>query len=110
MAGLSNWNNKGETVTDHEIRVRTWVKASAEDQRAGLLGYLSVTHGTLILDSIVLRRTADGRHTLSFPARTDRAGRRHSYIRPVDDAARIAIEREILGQLGQTNAGVEVPQ
>jgi hypothetical protein len=38
---------------------------------------------------------------LSFPARTDRAGKRHSYIRPVDDAARQAIEREILGQLGQ---------
>ena len=97
-------------MSDHVIRVRTWVAASEQDVRTGLLGYLSVTYGTLVLDSIVLRRTANGRYTLSFPARTDREGRRHSYIRPVSDNARVAIEREILGQLGQINAGEEVPK
>jgi hypothetical protein len=88
-------------MADPDIRVRTWVRATDAEVRTGLLGYLSVQLGPLLLDGITLRQTADGRLTLSFPARTDRAGRKHSYVRPVDDAARKAIEREILGQLGQ---------
>lgn len=84
-----------------EARVRSWVRGSDDDVRSGLLGYLSVSYGTLVLDGLVLRRTADGRFAISFPARTDRAGRRHAYIRPTDDAARREIESQILAQLGQ---------
>jgi len=84
-----------------EVRVETWCRATDDEVRTGMLGYLSVSYGALLLDGIVLRRTADGRFALSFPARTDRAGRRHAYVRPIDDAARRAIEREILAQLGQ---------
>ena len=60
-----------------EIRVRTWIKGGDADAATGLLGYLSVTYGSMVLDGIVLRRTVDGRFALSFPARTDRSGRRH---------------------------------
>ena len=81
------------------IRIRSWVRGSDEDLRAGLLGYVSVFVGNLVIDSITVRRTADGRIVLSFPERTDRFGRRHAIVRPEDDAARQAIEREILGQL-----------
>lgn len=88
-------------MVDLQFRVRTWVRASDAEVRSGLLGWISVELRNVVLDGITLRRTADGRFALSFPARTDRGGRRHSYIRPVDDAARKAIEREILGQLGQ---------
>lgn len=88
-------------MAEPEVRVRTWVKASDSDIRSGLLGFLTVSYGRLVLDSICLRKTATGRLCLSFPAREDRAGRRHSYVRPEDDDARKAIEREILGQLGQ---------
>jgi len=84
-----------------DVRVRSWVRASDGDVRTGLLGYLSVIYHDLVLDGITLRQTADRRFALSFPAKTGRGGRKHAYIRPVDDAARIAIEREILGQLGQ---------
>lgn len=84
-----------------QIRVRTWVQGTDDNRRDGLLGYLSVFYGDLILDGIVLRRTAEGRYALSFPARTDRAGRKHSYIRPVDDQVRQDIERELLWQLGE---------
>ena len=84
-----------------EIRIRTWVRATDAEIRSGLLGYLSVEYGDLILDGIVVRRTADGRFALSFPARTDGAGRRHSYIRPIDDQARRGIEAMILEELGQ---------
>ena len=91
-----------------EIVVRSWVKASEEEIRTGLLGFISVFLGDLVIDGIVLRRTASGRLALSFPARTSRSGHRHPYVRPVDDNARRAIERTILGQLGQhEDVGVE---
>lgn len=88
-------------MADPDVRVRTWVRGSADDTRSGLLGYLSVSYGALLLDGITVRRSASGRLALSFPAKTDRAGRRHSYVQPVDNEARRAIEREILTQLAQ---------
>ena len=88
-------------MADQTIRVRTWVKASESDIRTGLLGFLSVHYGDLVLDGIVLRRTADGRFALSFPARTDKSGRRHSYIKPASDEVRQDIERELLRQLAE---------
>lgn len=88
-------------MADHEVRLRTWVKASEAEIRTGLLGYLSVVYGDLLLDGLVLRRTADDRYAISFPARTDRNGKRHSFIRPIDNEAREAIERELLWQLGE---------
>ena len=84
-----------------KIRVRTWVRATDAEIRTGLMGYLSVEYGDLVLDGVTLRRTADGRFALSFPARTDRAGRRHPYVRPVDHEARRQIEAVILSELGQ---------
>lgn len=93
-------------MADQNIRIRSWVKGTDDDRRAGLLGYVSVHYGDLVLDGIVLRRTSEGRYALSFPARTDRVGRRHSYIRPVDDEVRHDIEREILWQLGEHEAFV----
>lgn len=84
-----------------EVRVRTWVRGSDDDVRGGLLGFLSLTYGSFVFDSVCLRRSATGKLILSFPARSDRAGRKHAYVRPLDDAARQAVEREILRQLGQ---------
>ena len=88
-------------MAEIEVRVRTWVKGSDEDQRSGLLGFLSVQYGTLVLDGLTLRRTASGKLAISFPARTDRSGRKHPLIRPADDAARTEIEDELLWQLGE---------
>lgn len=82
-------------MTNPKIHIRSWVKGSDDDIRRGLLGFLSLEYGQLILDGVVLRRTARGKLTLSYPARTDRAGRRHAYIRPIDDEARIQIEKAI---------------
>ena len=50
------------------IRICSWVRGTDEDVRAGLLGYVSVLVGNLVIDSITVRRTADGRIVLSFPA------------------------------------------
>lgn len=88
-------------MADHQVRVRTWVRGSDGDQRSGLLGWISVFVGDLIVDNITLRRMATGRLGLSFPQRRDKAGREHAIVRPLDNDARLRIEREILGQLGQ---------
>jgi DNA-binding cell septation regulator SpoVG len=82
------------------IRLRSWVPASAEDVVSGLLGFVSVEFGHLVIDGIVVRRTADGRFVLSFPMRKDRAGRKHAIVRPIDDDARQAMERQIIKALG----------
>ena len=78
-----------------------FVPANDRDVRTGLIGYVTcVISGTLQLDGVTLRVTADRRPALSFPSRTDARGRKHSYIRPVDDQARVAIETVIFDALG----------
>ncbi len=86
-------------MADIPIRIRTWVKGTADDERQGLLGFISVTYGPWVFDGLTLRRTADGRLAVSFPARSDRSGRKHALIRPIDNEAREAVERELLRQL-----------
>ncbi len=85
-------------MTAPDIRIRTLVRGTADDERAGLLGYLSLLYGDVIIDGVTVRRTADGRIALSFPERRDRQGRRHAVVRPIDDAARRAIEAAVFGQ------------
>jgi DNA-binding cell septation regulator SpoVG len=82
---------------DNDIRLRTWVRGSDSDVRSGLLGYVSVFYGDFILDGVTVRRTAEGRMTLSFPQRRDGRGRSHPLFRPIDDAARLRIEKAIFG-------------
>jgi DNA-binding cell septation regulator SpoVG len=84
-------------MAEIDIRIRTWVRGTADDERAGLLGYLSVTYGSLVIDGITVRRTAEGRFALSFPERRDGKGRRHPVVRPIDDDARKAIEAAVFG-------------
>ncbi len=86
-----------------EMRISNVQLKSAQisDAESGLLGWVSCSiNGSLRLDGIAVRRTADGRLALSFPARRDDAGRRHFYIRPVDDLARRAIEHTVFAALG----------
>ena len=82
-----------------EVRVISYVRGTTEDERRGLLGFLRVAYGELILDSVVLRRTSEGRYALAFPSRDDRAGRRHAIVRPAHDDARREIERQVLADL-----------
>ena len=82
-----------------DIRIRTWARGSKSEIRTGLLGYLSVFYGDLVIDGVTLRRKSDGRFALSWPRRTTRSGQHHAYVRPVDDRIRRQIESEILGQL-----------
>lgn len=75
--------------------------AADADRAAGLLGWISATlDGGLRLDGLALRRTLSGRLVLSYPSRTDAAGRRHFYLRPIHDAARRDLEAQVLRAIG----------
>ena len=53
-------------MSDRDIRVRTWVRGSADDERVGLLGYLSILYGNLILDNGVLNLRTYAGYELSI--------------------------------------------
>ena len=84
-------------VTISNIR---FVAAGPDDVATGLLGYVSaVLNGALRLDGLALRRTAEGRLTLSFPFRRDHAGNQCFYLRPLNDIARQEIEHQVFQAL-----------
>lgn len=77
--------------------------AGPDAVESGLLGWVGVElNDTLQLDGLTLRRTLDGRLTLSYPARRDTLGKRHSYVRPLNDTTRRHIERQVFQALGLT--------
>ena len=74
--------------------------ASAADRQSGLLAWISfVLNGAIIVDGVTLRRTSEGRLTLSFPERRDRSGKAHAIVQPLYAAARSDIERQVLAAL-----------
>ena len=90
-------------MSDHTILPITdvcFTPTTPETRESGLMGFLAFRYHALRLDGIALRRTADGRPALSFPERTDRTGRRHAIVRPVDDEARQRFEHEVFVALG----------
>lgn len=68
-----------------------------ERPRKGLIGFVRFRiAGVFVADSIALRRTRDGRLTLSFPTRRPTRGRPRSILHPLDQSARDEIERVVL--------------
>ena len=83
----------------------TFTPGSVSDSRSGLLGYIAFRLGdSLQVDGVAVRRTQSGRLTLSFPARRDRQGHDHAYVRPLDDTARKAIETQVFDALDLRNS------
>jgi DNA-binding cell septation regulator SpoVG len=78
-----------------------FIPATDAEAERGLLAFVKIDFGPLILDGVTLRRTLDGRLTLGWPERTDRAGRRHPLVRPIDDEARRDLERAVLAELAR---------
>ncbi len=75
--------------------------ARPRERDTGLLGYIEfVPNGTVALEGVTLRRTAAGRRYLCYPARTDRAGGRHPYVRPLGERVRRDLECQVLRALG----------
>ena len=73
--------------------------ATPSQVQQGLVGYVTL----IVLDALrtecTLRRTTDGRLTISFPIRRDSMGRAHSKIAPASAAAHAAIEAAVLRAL-----------
>ncbi len=80
-------------------RVRLALASKADAER-GLFGFIAFRLGMVEVDGVTLRRTRAGELTLSYPARRDRNGQDHPYVRPLDDATRRAIESRVFDELG----------
>ena len=88
-------------ASQERIRVISSSPASISQRARGLLGWLVIeVDGLFRVDGTTLRRTRDGRLTLSFPVRHDSTGRQHSIVRPTDAAARREIESQVFAALG----------
>lgn len=91
-----------------KLRVLSFKRASEAEVASGLGGWLRVTlDEILIVDGITVRVTEGGKLTLSFPARTDRNGLKHPYIRPMDDEVRRSIEAAVFKQLPELVKAVQ---
>ena len=83
------------------LLIRSFSSASTEERENGLFGWLCLEiDRSRVLDGITLRLTQAGNLTLSFPERCDSNGRRHPYIRPLNDQARRDIERKFFEAIG----------
>lgn len=86
-------------MTRVAVRDVRFAAANAVLRNKGLLGWVICTYGDLQLDCLQVRRTADGRYAIGFPSRTDANGVLHPIVRPLDQAARDAIEGQVLTEL-----------
>ena len=76
-----------------------------KDRSEGLCEWIYATlNGSIRLEAMTLRRTAEGNYAISFPSRFDHAGRKRFFYRPLNDRARIALERQIFAALKLTQS------
>ena len=67
---------------------------------SALVGWAScVINGSLRVNSIEIRRGANGRLFLACPTQESRSGVAHPYFCPINREARAALEKAILGKL-----------
>ena len=100
---IRSWDGRNGCEVNHEIRVEdvTFRGAGRADVEKGLLGWTSFTvNAALRLDGIAVRRTLHGTYALSFPGRQVRGGRRHFWVRPLTDGARLEIEHQVISAIG----------
>lgn len=85
----------------HDVR---FTPGSDRDVESGLLAFIRLQYGSLVLDGLTLRRTREGGLSVSWPERRDRNGGRHPIARPRTDAARRELEDAILRALYEHEA------
>ena len=87
---------------NHVVTAVQFTPAGDAERQTGLLGWVTCVLGDLLrLDGIAVRRTRVGRLALSFP----RGRGKHPPVRPSDDEARRAIERQIFDAIGLDGGG-----
>ena len=72
-----------------------YTPANQEAKERGLLGFVQCVVAGLLRVDCALRRTRDGRLTISFPVKRDQAGRSHPLVAPANAEARLAIESAV---------------
>jgi hypothetical protein len=86
-------------VTPHVTEVR-FQPADDQLRATGLLGWVTcLLDGRIRIGGVAVRRTRGDRLVLSYPFRDDGWGRRWHYLRPIDDATRVSIERQVMAQV-----------
>jgi len=100
----------GPVAARPSVSLLSFVSAPAALQESGLLGWLGLSVGDLvILDGIALRRSRAGELILSFPVRTDGRGRRSATVRPMDAGAAAYIVGQVLSAFeGVGEAGLSM--
>ena len=94
---------EGRNMETIKVTRARLASATPQLRESGLLGFVECDLNDCIrIEGIALRRTLDGRRTLSFPMRKDGAGREVSFVRPLDDATRRSLEEQIYSMLGIT--------
>jgi len=74
-----------------------YAEAPEADQARGLIGRVRfVVNDALVVGGVALRRTRDGRFTLSWPSRRDARGEKRYFVHPISDAVRLDLERQVL--------------
>ena len=85
------------SITLTEFR---FAAANRMEMKTGLLGWIAFTiNDTLRVDGVTLRKTAEGRLALSFPAKTASDGRKRSILWPVSNTARQDLESQVFEAL-----------
>lgn len=80
-----------------EIQIR-W--ASTLERETGLIGFVGLTiEGRIRVDGLTIRRARSGGTYIAYPHRKDRLGRERPWMFPIDDEARVEIERAVAARM-----------
>ena len=77
---------------------------SPAERTTGLLGWVRLRYGDLLLDGLALRRTRDARLVLSFPRPSKGGGFARQLVGPAGPDVRAQIEADVLTELRRQGA------
>lgn len=97
---LSRRGNAASSVRQFRISDVDFHRADDAHRRTGVEGWVRlVLDGWLRLDSLVIRRRADGTLGVFYPERRNEAQRRFALIWPVSEADRAAFEALVIREI-----------
>ncbi len=74
------------------------------ERTTGLLGWVRLRYGDLLLDGLALRRTRDARLVLSFPRPSRGGGLARQLVGPAGPDVRAQIEADVIAELRRQDA------
>ena len=86
-------------MRDIRVEVLRVARAPRELREHGMLAWLRIRIGDIVVDGVSLREGLDGERSLSFPIRADARGRKHPVVHALDETTRRYIEAQVLAEL-----------